>query len=298
LPTSTVPSLLRRYARRTTAEVVGELTDNRELRAILISQWGNYGLPPGQSSFAINAIVAHSYLEGAAYPVGGAASIATAIAPTIERAGGAIVVAAEVAEILTEHGRSDRRRPRGARADLISDAGATATFGGLFPPAKAAEFHLLDGLRGLESSMGHLCLYVGMDGPASGGDVVASNLWCHPSLDFDANVARAIDDPNAPLPLLFISFPSAKDPTFAARHPGARNGRDPRPRAVRMVRALGECALEEPRRHVRCFQDAVDVAASRRVRRPHARGEPPRYVRRAIDTALDSAFRRQPFLKP
>lgn len=103
---------------------------------------------------------------------------------------------------------------------VISVAGAAATFGGLLRPATAAEFHLLDGLRGLEPSMGHLCLYIGMEGPASGGDVVASNLWCHPSLDFDANVARAIDDPNAPFPLLFISFPSAKDPTFAARHPG------------------------------------------------------------------------------
>jgi all-trans-retinol 13,14-reductase len=215
---------LHRYARRTTAEVIGELTGNRELLAILTSQWGDYGLPPGQSSFAIHAIVAHSYLEGAAYPVGGAASIAAAIAPTIERAGGAIVVAADVAEILTEHGRAigvriaDGREMR-ARI-VVSDAGAAATFGGLLPPATAAEFHLLDGLRGLEPSMGHVCLYVGMDGPASGGDVVASNLWSHPSLDFDANVARAIDDPNAPLPFLFISFPSAKDPMFAARHPG------------------------------------------------------------------------------
>ena len=71
------------------------------MRTILTSHWGNYGLPPGQSSFAIHAIVAHSYLEGAAYPVGGAASIATAIAPTIERAGGAIVGARTLGEVKT-----------------------------------------------------------------------------------------------------------------------------------------------------------------------------------------------------
>jgi all-trans-retinol 13,14-reductase len=212
-----------RYARRTTADVIGDLTGNPELRAILTSQWGDYGLPPGRSSFAVHAIVAHSYLEGAAYPVGGAASIAAAIAPAIERAGGAIVVSADVAEILIERGRAvgvriaDGREVR-ART-IVSDAGATVTFGTLLPAA-AAEFHLLEGLRGLEPSMAHLCLYVGMEGPADGGDVVASNLWVHPSLDFDANVARASADPAAPFPLLFVSFPSAKDPTFATRHPG------------------------------------------------------------------------------
>src|ERR1035441_9297316 len=67
--------------------------------------------------------------------------------------------------------------------------------------------------------MAHLCLYLGMMGPA-GGDVVASNLWVHPDVDFDANVACSAADPDAPFPLLFISYPSAKDPTFAARSPG------------------------------------------------------------------------------
>ena len=212
------------YARRTTAEVVGELTGDRELRAVLTAQWGDYGLPPGQSSFAIHAIVMHSYLEGAGYPVGGAASIAAAIAPAIERAGGAIVVSADVEEILVERGRATGVRIAGGREvrarTVVSDAGAALTFGTLLPPATAAEFHLLDDLRGLESSMSHLCLYVGMNGPASGGDVVGSNLWVHPSLDFDANLARAVADPGAPFPLLFVSFPSAKDPTFATRYPG------------------------------------------------------------------------------
>ena len=43
------------------------------LKAVLTAQWGNYGLPPGSSSFGIHAIVAAHYFDGAAYPVGGAA---------------------------------------------------------------------------------------------------------------------------------------------------------------------------------------------------------------------------------
>ena len=41
-------------------------------------------------------------------------------------------------------------------------------------------------------------------------------------MDFDRNLAQFAEDENAPFPFLFISFPSAKDPTFAHRHPGAQ----------------------------------------------------------------------------
>ncbi len=211
------------YARRTTAEVLDGFTGNRDLRAVLTAQWGDYGLPPSRSSFAMHAIIAHHYLEGAAYPSGGAASIAAAIAPAIERAGGAIVVSADVSEILIERDRAVGVRIAGGREirakTIVSDAGAAATFGRLVPAAAAAQARAADALRALEPSMAHLCLYVGMTGPASDGDVVARNLWVHPSVDFDANVDRSAADPDAPFPLLFISYPSAKDPTFAARFP-------------------------------------------------------------------------------
>jgi all-trans-retinol 13,14-reductase len=213
-----------RYARRTTARVLDDFTMNRELRAVLTAQWGNYGLPPGRSSFAMHAIIAHHYLEGAAFPVGGAAGIAAAIAPAIEAAGGAIAVSAEVREILVDGNRAVGVRMndgREIRANIIvSNAGAATTFGSLIPAAAAARAGTANALRTLEPSMAHLCLYLGMSGPASGGDVVASNLWVHPSADFDANVARSTADPSAAFPLLFISYPSAKDPTFADRHPG------------------------------------------------------------------------------
>ena len=47
-----------------------------KLRALLVSQWGDYGLPPAKSSFAIHATIAQHYFAGASYPVGGAGSIA------------------------------------------------------------------------------------------------------------------------------------------------------------------------------------------------------------------------------
>jgi all-trans-retinol 13,14-reductase len=47
-----------------------------------------------------------------------------------------------------------------------------------------------------------------------------ANLWVHPTADLDGNWTRFASDPGAPFPFLFISFPSAKDPTFQSRYPG------------------------------------------------------------------------------
>lgn len=214
-----------RWARRTTAEVLAELTTNPELAGLLAAQWGDYGLPPNQSSFAAHAIIAAHYFEGAGYPAGGAPSIAAGIAPLIESAGGRIAFSAEVREVLLDR----RQRAAGVRmqdgrelraATVISDAGAWNTFTKLLPPEAPGIASALEELRPLPPSMAHLSLYVGIKRTAAELGLSGTNLWIHPTPDHDANVARFANDPSAPLPLLFISFPSAKDPDFERRHPG------------------------------------------------------------------------------
>ncbi len=224
-----VGPLLRRrflnYARPTTAETLGRLTGNRELIGVLTGQWGDYGLPPGQSSFGAHAIIAEHYLEGAFYPVGGASRIAAAIAPVIERAGGRIVVAAEVQQILLD--RQNRAMGvrmadgRELRAPLIlSDAGAWNTYARLLPPDAPGRAPAIEEIERIPRSMGHLCLYVGLRRDAGEPEFGDTNLWIYPSPDHDANVARYTADCEQPFAGLFISFPSAKDPEFVKRHPG------------------------------------------------------------------------------
>ncbi len=222
-------SLLRRrflkYADATTAETLARLTTNQELIAVLTGTWGDYGLPPGQSSFGNHAIVVNHYLEGAHYPVGGAAQIAATIAPTIERAGGRIVVSGEVDAILVDA----RNRATGVRmADgrelraplILSDAGAWNTYAKLLPPETPGRAEALAEIESVPESVGHLCLYVGLRRAAGEAEFGDTNLWIHPTNDHDANVARFLRDPEGPFPGLFISFPSAKDPEFALRYPG------------------------------------------------------------------------------
>jgi all-trans-retinol 13,14-reductase len=214
-------------ASRTTANVLDGLRASPELRAVLTAQWGDYGLPPRLSGFGIHAIVTSHYFDGAAYPVGGAGQIAASLLPTIEAAGGAVVVGAEVERILVEGGRaigvrmSDGRELR-ARY-VVSDAGVHATFQHLLLEDVTPAIRATVGrLSGLEPSTAHVCLYAGIDEAKLSAPLDGTNLWVHPGLDFDRNYADFVDDDGAEFPFLFISFPSAKDPTFADRHPGAQ----------------------------------------------------------------------------
>ncbi len=223
---STGPSLRDPFlelAGRTTAEVIGSLTKNRELLAALTGQYGNYGLPPGQSSFAVHAAIVGHFMEGAYFPIGGAGAIARAIEPTIEAAGGAVYVCAEVESVLVEGGRARGVRMadgREVRAPIVvSDAGVTNTFGALVPkselPAEVGE-----SLSAMRPSIGHVCLYLGLRQTDEELGLNGTNVWICPDENHDENFARFVSDPEAPIPLVYASFPSAKDPAFRDRHPG------------------------------------------------------------------------------
>jgi all-trans-retinol 13,14-reductase len=68
--------------------------------------------------------------------------------------------------------------------------------------------------------MSHLCLYAGLKRDPGEPEFGATNLWIYGEPDHDASFARFEKEPAGPFPVLFISFPSAKNPTFAERYPG------------------------------------------------------------------------------
>ena len=212
-----------RFARRTTGNVLDDLGASRELKAVLTAQWGDYGLPPGQSSFGVHAVIADHYFEGAAYPIGGASRIAASVLPTIERAGGAVVVSADVDRILIDGVRAIGVRMtdgREFRANaIVSDAGIRTTMDRLIGNGGSEDTQRVAArTRSLPATSGHLSLYVGL-APAEAPSFYPANLWIHPSLDFDRNLSAFNADLDAPFPFLYISFPSAKDPSFDARYP-------------------------------------------------------------------------------
>jgi all-trans-retinol 13,14-reductase len=176
-----------RWSNRTTAEVLGEITTNRELIGVLTAQWGDYGLPPAQSSFAAHATIVEHYLKGASYPVGGASRIAASIAPIIERAGGKIVVSAEVDRIILDKSQ----RAAGVRmADgrefrahiVVSDAGALNTFERLLPVDAPGCSAVTGDIRAVGRSMSYVSLYAGLDRSAADLGFTGTNIWAYRSL--------------------------------------------------------------------------------------------------------------------
>jgi phytoene dehydrogenase-like protein len=102
---------------------------------------------------------------------------------------------------------------------VISDTGVATTVRLL--PADTSGRPALEGvLQRVRPSMAHLCLYVGLKHTAAELGLPKSNIWFFPSPDFDGDLARFETDSNQTIPFAFISFPSAKDPAFAARFPG------------------------------------------------------------------------------
>jgi all-trans-retinol 13,14-reductase len=221
------PLLRRRLPksfRRTTWEVLSELTQDPELIAVLTGQWGDMGLPPKRSSFVVQALIARHYLHGGFYPVGGAWRIADTIIPRIRATGGEVFTYARVTDILVRDGRAC-----GVRMDdgheiesrcVISDAGAMNTLARLLPQdvSRAAGYDAL--LPKVKPSIGHLGVYIGLKATAAELGLPKTNFWIYPSNDYDGTLAKFEADPTGPFPAVYLSFPSAKDPDFERRHPG------------------------------------------------------------------------------
>jgi all-trans-retinol 13,14-reductase len=217
---------LPKHFQRTTWEVLSELTDDPELIAVLTGQWGDMGLPPKRSSFVVQALVAKHYLHGGFYPVGGASRIAETILPRIRATGGEVFTYANVEQVLLD----DDGRARGVRMSdgheiesrcVISGAGVLNTFGRLLPKETVQQHGYDRLLPTVKPSIGHLCVYIGLQGTAAELGLPKTNFWIYPEgNDYDGTLDRFMANPHGPFPVVYISFPSAKDPDFERRHPG------------------------------------------------------------------------------
>ncbi|MBI2426033.1 MAG: NAD(P)/FAD-dependent oxidoreductase [Candidatus Hydrogenedentes bacterium] len=207
----------QRFADQTTYEVLRGLTANETLITMLCAQCGDYGLPPNASSFAIHAMVVNHYRGGGNYPVGGAAQIAHSIVETIERRGGAVVLRAGVEEILLESGKAVGVRLEDGQElrarNIVSGAGVRNTCTRLLPPDARVPNASAEDLKQVKPSLGHLCLYVGLERSDAALDLPKFNYWCYDPYVGDGT-------PGGRVPTAYISFSSAKDPAWPERHPG------------------------------------------------------------------------------
>ena len=196
-----------------------------QLRAVLASQWGDYGLPPRRSAFALHAMVTSHYMDGAYYPIGGASSIASAIRPVIEASGGQVLLSHRVEEVLIEGNRAVGVRAVQQKVDppveirfaadiIISGVGALLTYARLLP--RSLDIPYREDIVRFPRGASNVTVYIGLkDDPRRLG-LSGENYWMYDSFDHD----EVFEDRNAlaggKARHCFLSFPSLKNPQASA----------------------------------------------------------------------------------
>ncbi|MDO9178891.1 MAG: NAD(P)/FAD-dependent oxidoreductase [Agitococcus sp.] len=211
------------YFNQTTRQVLEQLTSNQTLIAYLTGQWGDNGMMPAESSFLIHALIAKHYLYGGYYPIGGASQMAETIIPQIQKTGGEVFTYAAVEKILLEQGKAVGVRMKDGtdiRSPIvISNAGVFNTFNRLLPSDIVQKTGYTQKMKQVKPSMASLCLYIGIKETSESLKLPKTNFWIYPNENYEQSIRTFLADANSDIPMVYISFPSAKDPSFAARYP-------------------------------------------------------------------------------
>ena len=207
-------------ALQTTEQYLASHISDARLRAVLASQWADYGLPPARSAFVTHAMIANHYLEGAWYPAGGAGEIAKTVSGVIRGAGGELLTGHEVTKIMLEgkHAVGVEAQPKKGHNQprvefrapvIVSDAGAWNTFARLLP-AEAVPFRAEldippDGMEAVQ-------LFLGLKRDPRGLGFRGENYWMFGTFDHNEVCAKRDDVLDGRAVMAYLSFPSLKDP--------------------------------------------------------------------------------------
>ena len=230
-----------KYSSITLQEIVDSLTDNTDLKAVLMYNWGDYGSLPSETPFLMQALLVAHYRDGGYYPTGGSDVIPKKIIPVITKHGGQVLANAPVRRVLVNRrGKAtgvelmDGTKIRAKHA-VVSDAGVVNTCRYLVPLDKrdsmmkrltVPEGSSVDTTEAdksshmLENGATGLCLFVGLKGDHDEDlQLPHSHLWMYPTESIEKD-ARALPsslkvglEELKPCDLvpLYVGSPSGKD---------------------------------------------------------------------------------------
>ncbi len=195
--------------------------DNK-LKAVLASQWGDYGLPPEESAFAIHSLIVTHYLKGGYYPNGGSSRIVQNIEMIVEKQGGECLVNQEVQGVIIENKKAvgvrvlDRNGPIPIEETfyapiVISDSGAWNTYATLIPDKYSES--VIKRLKHMNHGHSAVILFLRLKGSPVSLGVKGENYWINDIFDHNglSGQTRRLLEGN-PVKC-YVSFPSIKDTT-------------------------------------------------------------------------------------
>jgi all-trans-retinol 13,14-reductase len=209
-----------KIGRQSTQSYLDKNFKDIQLKALLVSQWGDYGLPPCQSSFGTHSSIVVHFLEGGWHPVGGGKQIPDLIVPTIEQSGGIVITQRKVTEIIIKNGVAVGVKVQNMgdlKAELeiyhaptiVSNAGAFNTYVKLIPPSVPIIFR--NAIKDFEKGTNVLSLYLGLKEDPRKLGFQGENHWIHSTYYHNSIIeAPPIDADNLPQ-FAYLSFPSLKN---------------------------------------------------------------------------------------
>jgi all-trans-retinol 13,14-reductase len=223
-------TVLRQPLELTTRTYLDTHFKDPQLKALLVSQWGNYGLPPGLSPFGLHGMIVNFYSQGGFYPSGGSGTIADSVQGIVESRGGRFLLRREVTSILIRYGQAVGVRAKKAGAEdktdqedyrapaIVSNAGALETYLKLIPPDQPIRFRTeLERFVRDHPPTANLTLFLGFSRDPRELGVNGANIWIYDGLDHDSIFAeRGAWLESGQPSSAYISFHSLKDPDAQA----------------------------------------------------------------------------------
>ncbi|MFN8370413.1 MAG: NAD(P)/FAD-dependent oxidoreductase [Bacteriovoracaceae bacterium] len=203
----------KKYWQVTTEAVLNSINASKKLQTVLTAQWGYYGSLPSESPFLMHALIYWHFRWGAYYPVGGSKEIAANILNVVLKNGGEVLCQSNVKEVILEGNKATGvELADGTKLYapiIISAAGAKTTVNKLLPQTHQNSWWTKE-IKKLESSFAYICLNLGFEGDISKVGASKTNWWLFETWDeykyWDPTDKNSIPE------ILYISFPSLKDP--------------------------------------------------------------------------------------
>lgn len=208
----------RNWWQSTTSEILDEIGIEGKLRTVLTVHWGYIGTVPNDSSFGLHALTHVHFWTGAYYPKGGSKEFAACFLGNVIDHNGLVLTKALVDKVLVEKGKAIGVRMADGTTFhapiVISAAGAKNTVTHLVPPEYTTS-KWAKNIQVLTDSPPYLCLNMGFKGDIRKAGASSCNAWLYST--WDNNICYwDINDPDARPHILYVSFPSLKDPLHNA----------------------------------------------------------------------------------
>lgn len=211
--------LLWKTPEQSIADYFERIGCSEKFKAAICAPWGTFGGLPDESSIYEHWLSPGSYLYGAWYPAGGAASIPESLHSFIANKDGLIRTKSGVKEILLntsldtaigvklESGEVIRGRT------IISGIGVRSTFTKLLPEQSVPD-EMMDLLGEYEDSASFAQLYAGLnDDPSEIPGIDGSNYWISSTTRFPKSIKdpQRTEDDGLEVKSVMLTFPSLKD---------------------------------------------------------------------------------------